>query len=144
MFVYLQLFARLEIERVVDLDNVLVEIERGRANPDEAERTQAHDALREPLEFARMHLGLDDAILDELANLVLAHAAVEEEQTRRFRLKPARLRVRRRRIRLVVVMVVETRVVEPEQLGRVEKLGQLVRRDVARACQVTHVEYFVD
>lgn len=40
--------------------------------------------------------------------------------------------------------MVETRVVEPEQLGRVEKLGQLVRRDVARACQVTHVEYFVD
>lgn len=138
----MQLFACFEVERAVDLDNVLVEIERGRANPDEAERTQAHDALREPLEFARMHLGLDDAILDELAYLVLAHAAVEEEQTRRLRLKPARLRVRRRRVRLMVV--VKTRVVEPEQLGRVEKLGQLVRRDVARACQVTHVEYFID
>lgn len=94
----MQLFARLEVERVVDLDNVLVEIERGRANPDEAERAQAHDALREPLEFARMHLGLDDAILDQLAYLVLAHAAVEEKQTGRLRLKPTRLRIRRRRI----------------------------------------------
>jgi hypothetical protein len=71
----LKLFVGYEIHTIVDLDDMLVEIEGSTSNPDKTKRPQAHNSLREPLEFVSGG-GLDEPILDELFQLVLAYASV--------------------------------------------------------------------